>query len=65
MSKSLESLSGHTIICGFGRVGQMLATELASAGHPFVVIESNEGRSEKIEKLGYLHIDGMLPSRVR
>ncbi|MDF1714950.1 MAG: potassium channel protein [Akkermansiaceae bacterium] len=58
MSKSLESLSGHTIICGFGRVGQMLATELASAGHPFVVIESNEGRSEKIEKLGYLHIDG-------
>jgi len=35
-----------------------LATELASAGYSFVVIESNEGRSEKIEKLGYLHMEG-------
>lgn len=58
MLKTLDSLSGHTIICGFGRVGQMLATELATAGHPFVVIESNESRSEKIELLGYLHVDG-------
>ncbi len=27
MSKGIEQLSGHVIICGFGRVGQMLASD--------------------------------------
>lgn len=58
MSKTLESLNGHTIICGFGRVGQMLAAELAAVAHPFVVIETNENRLEKIDQHGYLRVDG-------
>ena len=29
MSKGIEKLSKHTIICGYGRVGQMLAQDLA------------------------------------
>ena len=31
MSKEIEKLSNHTIICGYGRVGQMLAQDLAKA----------------------------------
>jgi voltage-gated potassium channel len=58
MSKTVDSLNDHTIICGFGRVGQMLAAELKSVDHPFVVIETNEARLEKIDHLGYLRVDG-------
>ena len=44
MTKEIEKLSNHTIICGYGRVGQMLAKDLEKANQPFVVIDSNEGR---------------------
>ena len=40
MSKLIENLNNHTIVCGYGRVGRILATELANANHPFVIIES-------------------------
>ncbi len=33
MTKGIEKLSNHMIICGFGRVGQMLAHDLATANH--------------------------------
>ena len=32
-------LSGHYVLCGFGRVGQEIARELYQDGQPFVVIE--------------------------
>src|SRR5579863_1706303 len=34
MSKGIEQLTGHTLICGYGRVGQVLAHDLAAAGQP-------------------------------
>ena len=42
-SKGIEQLTGHTLICGYGRVGQMLASDL-TAKQPFVVIDSSESR---------------------
>ncbi|MEB3356220.1 MAG: potassium channel protein [Synechococcales bacterium] len=35
----VEDLSQHYIICGFGRTGQQIATEFASEGISFVVID--------------------------
>lgn len=54
MSKTIEKLRNHTIICGFGRVGRMLATELEEAGHPFVIIERREDIEEELQEMGYL-----------
>lgn len=58
MSKGIELLSGHAILCGFGRVGQVLAQELAAAHHPFVVIDSEADRVQLAQEAGYLAILG-------
>ncbi len=39
MESRLEKLSGHLVVCGFGRMGRLVAEEFASAGLPFVVID--------------------------
>jgi len=56
MSKSIQTLDQHTIICGYGRVGRMVAAELQLAGHHFVIIEQNEAFSASMTEKGYLFI---------
>jgi voltage-gated potassium channel len=56
--KQIETLSGHTILVGYGRVGALVCEELAATGKPFVVIENNEERLAEIEQRGFLHIHG-------
>lgn len=41
MEKSIAQLSGHYIICGIGRVGSNVATELLRTRRSFVVIEND------------------------
>lgn len=54
MNKDIELLEDHVIICGFGRIGQMLARQLKSAHQPFVVLDSNPDRIEMGQTQGYL-----------
>ena len=58
MMKDIEALEGHTIICGVGRMGTILARDLHSAGKPFVVIDMDERRRRAAEELGYLVLAG-------
>ncbi len=58
MNKEIERLDRHTIICGIGRLGQILARELAAAGKPFVAIDVDPRRLQDAEAQGYLVIDG-------
>jgi voltage-gated potassium channel len=58
MSKGIEQLVNHALICGFGRVGQMLAHDLVAANHTFVVIDNNEGRIREAQAAGYLAVLG-------
>ena len=44
MDRKINLLSGHTIICGWGRVGRAVAHDLATAGEDIVVVESNDDR---------------------
>lgn len=56
MRGRIESLRDHCIICGFGRVGQEIANELAEHGVPFVIVENN---AEAVARAGdYLLVDG-------
>jgi voltage-gated potassium channel len=41
MESRLEKLSGHLVICGYGRMGRLAAEEFSSAGLPFVVVDSD------------------------
>lgn len=42
MIKEINQLSGHTIVCGFGRVGRKATRELFDHGEKVIVIEQNE-----------------------
>ena len=54
VERDIDRLDGHIVICGFGRIGLMLAGELASAAETFVVIERDEARCQEARDLGYL-----------
>ncbi len=41
VKKEIDKLSGHVIVCGFGRNGKQSSEQLKSHGQSFVVIESN------------------------
>lgn len=58
MAKEIERLSEHTIICGYGRLGTILARELAAAGKSFVVIDANQDRLQDAEARGHLVLHG-------
>lgn len=56
VKSDIERLSGHIVICGFGRIGGMLARELKDGGAEFVIIERDERRLEEARNQGFLCI---------
>ena len=48
MEREIERLSGHYIICGAGRVGRSAARELSRKPAPFVVLESNPSKADRL-----------------
>jgi Trk K+ transport system NAD-binding subunit len=58
MKNEIDHLRNHVVICGFGRIGGMLARELAAGNARFVVIDSNAQRIAEARRLGYLCIEG-------
>ena len=58
MNREIETLNQHTIICGYGRIGQILARRLAKVKQPFIIIDSNSDRLTEAEAKGYLAISG-------
>ncbi|MFK8114062.1 MAG: TrkA family potassium uptake protein [Rubripirellula sp.] len=57
-SRDLQQLQDHTIICGYGRVGQMLAVELANHGQSLVVLDNNGTRVQEAINDGFLALEG-------
>ncbi|MDQ5878280.1 MAG: voltage-gated potassium channel [Pseudomonadota bacterium] len=61
MEKQVRKLQGHYIVCGFGRVGRNVATELMNTNRHFVAIDPEEARfdenKERYPDLLYLHGD--------
>jgi len=53
MKKHIEKLENHYIVCGYGRMGAVIAAELSDKEIPFVVIENNESKIEKVQEKGY------------
>jgi voltage-gated potassium channel len=56
--KEINSLSGHYIICGFGRVGRQVARDLRAAGAAYVVIDSNPHSRELADAVGVRFLEG-------
>ncbi|MBC8175129.1 MAG: NAD-binding protein [Candidatus Marinimicrobia bacterium] len=58
MYNKIKRLKNHFIVCGYGRMGKVVCEELKKQKLPFVVVESNVEKVEKIERLGYLVVHG-------
>lgn len=52
-TRDIASLQQHTIICGYGRIGQVMARKLASLQERFVIIDHNLERLADAEEEGY------------
>lgn len=58
IEKDLPRLSGHVVVCGFGRFGQEICAELGRNGRRVVVIEANEQRVRHAESLHIPTVQG-------
>jgi voltage-gated potassium channel len=54
MKTEIDKLKDHVIVCGFGRIGVMLARELADGGAKFIVVERSEQKLEQARASGVL-----------
>jgi len=48
MDKAIDAMTGHVIICGYGRVGRAAAEFLAASGHQVVVVDNDAARLEQL-----------------
>ncbi|QGF24683.1 potassium channel family protein [Raineyella fluvialis] len=58
MQKQIDQLTGHFIICGYGRVGSMVARELTAEGHDVVVIDIDQTSTARAAEDGILTVPG-------
>jgi voltage-gated potassium channel Kch len=54
VKSEIDKLHGHVIICGYGRIGRMLARDLATGGADFLILDNDETRLAAARELGYL-----------
>ncbi len=58
MKRRIETMENHYILCGFGRVGQQVAKELASEKENFVILERDENKIKSAKELGWPYLTG-------
>jgi voltage-gated potassium channel len=58
MTKHIQSLSGHIVVAGFGRLGGMICDELAAREKLFVVIDLSPERAVMADSRGFPVVTG-------
>ncbi|WOD39138.1 potassium channel family protein [Nodosilinea sp. E11] len=58
MTKDIENLEDHVIICGFGRIGQLIARKLKHDRQLFIIIDNDSERIAMAQEQGYLLYQG-------
>ena len=59
MDTAISALQNHAIVCGFGRNGRQVCTELFLSHIPFVVIESDEKQIALLhDEIKFLYVKG-------
>jgi len=57
LARMLDTLKDHFILCGFGRMGEIIAREFARQNVPFVVIERSAERMHLAMDQGFLVVE--------
>lgn len=58
MEKKIAQMKGHAIVCGYGRMGEIICRKLSEEGVPFVVIEKKPQLVGFLKQTNYLYIEG-------
>jgi len=58
LEKKISKLKNHYIICGYGRIGTHICHELEAKPVPFVVVEREPARVDRLNRDGTLFVDG-------
>ena len=58
MKRKIRKMKNHYIICGYGRMGAVIAKELHDKGYPFVVVELDHDKVDNISEIGYRSVLG-------
>ena len=58
MERDINKLNQHIVVCGFGRLGHSLVTDLAEETSQFLLIENDPQRLQLASAEGYLTVDG-------
>jgi len=56
--KRIKKLTGHYIICGYGRLGEIIARQLQERGLPLVVVEINPELITSLDQSSYYFVAG-------
>lgn len=56
--RMIGKLEGHTIVCGYGRVGRSVASRLAAKGIDLVIVDIAEDRIERAHDHGFAAVLG-------
>ncbi|MBW2623928.1 MAG: potassium channel protein [Deltaproteobacteria bacterium] len=58
LEKQIKTIKDHYIICGYGRIGRIIAKEISDHHFPLVIIENSHEIIERVDEDGYLYIMG-------
>ncbi len=58
MQKKINQLTGHYIVCGYGRVGKRVALDLTDNGAEVVLVELDPESVASMDKHGFPHVIG-------
>jgi voltage-gated potassium channel len=58
MKRKIEQLENHIVICGFGRMGRVVANEITRSGGEVVVIERDASRETQLAAAGIFYVIG-------
>ena len=56
--KHIKRLKNHYILCGFGRIGEIVARQLKGRGLSLVIVENDPALLPRLEASGYYFING-------
>ena len=57
-SRMIERMSGHEVVCGYGRMGRAVVAELQHAGRLVVVVDSRASRMQALSEAGVPTVTG-------
>jgi len=58
LERKITNLSGHVIICGYGRMGHQIAQNITAAGRNVVIVDRDPERIALAEQAGLFYIQG-------